>query len=532
MESADDAAASGVRGMGRPLLLLLVIHLLVWTVVPAVVNQNLPLDVVEAIAWGAEWEWGYDKHPPLSGWMAAGAGWVGRAVADATGLGTGDWALYLLSQVCVVAAMLGVYLLGRETLGAGGGGRRAVLAVLLMQGVTYHHFTSPEFNVNVAQLPFWAFAFYLYWLALRDDRLWQWGGIGLCVGLAVLSKYLGGLIVFPLLLFPLVSREHRWVLRKPGMYVSAGVCLLVVLPHLWWASQNQWMTLTYGLDRAGADEPWSLLDHVVHPIDFVLAQALAALATVPIVWAWGIRRRGKGDATQAVAGADEVAGVPHASRFLLVMAATPMGVFCGLSLVAGFELRSMWGTPLLLLLGAVLADRFRFTRVGDAKRLVLPPLIVCVVLAGVYAGTTLTSVAVRDKGKRTNFDGVAFSQALESAWRERTDRPLTIVAGRVWESCNPAWYLPQRPTAYLYADPLRAPWVDDAAMRERGGLIVWTKARRADADPATHVPCPYEGLAERFPAHAVLEDVVVPWPGDPEAAGGGMRFGVVYVPPR
>ncbi|MEM6551451.1 MAG: glycosyltransferase family 39 protein [Planctomycetota bacterium] len=523
--SLRDAAvgrADESGGWGRVLVLILTVHLLVWTLVPTVVNQNLPLDVVEAIAWGDAWQWGYDKHPPLSGWMAAGAGWVGRA----TGLGTGDWALYLLSQVCVVSAMVGVYLLGRATLGA----KQAVLAVLLMQGVTYHHFTSPEFNVNVVQLPFWAFAFYLYWRALREDRLWQWVGIGVCVGLAVLGKYLGGLIVFPLLAFPLVSRAHRWVLRKPGMYVSAGACALVVLPHFWWASQNRWMTLTYGLGRAGTDEPWSLLDHVVHPIDFLLALAFAAVATVPIVWAWGIRRREVEGDGEVVAGSE--AKEAHASRFLWVMLATPIAVFCGLSLLAGFQLRSMWGTPLLLLLGAVLVDRFRFTRVGEGRRVVLPPMMVCLVVAGVYAGTTLGSLATRDKGKRTNFDGVGFSQALQSAWDERTDRPLMIVAGRVWESCNPAWYLPQRPTAYLYADPLRAPYVGDEAMRERGGLIVWTKARRADADPATHAACPYKDLAERFPGHAELADVVVPWPGDPEAGGGGMRFGVVYVPPR
>ncbi|MEM6393565.1 MAG: glycosyltransferase family 39 protein [Planctomycetota bacterium] len=515
--SPDDKA-----GVGRPsrvLWMMLLAHLVVWTAVPTLVNHNLPLDVVEAIAWGQEWQWGYDKHPPLSGWMAAAAGWVGRA----TGLGTGDWALYLLSQVCVVSAMLGVYLLGRATLGA----KQAVLAVLLMQGVTYHHFTSPEFNVNVVQLPFWAFAFYLYWRAIHDDKLWQWAGIGLCVGLAVLGKYLGGLIVFPLVAFPLVSRAHRWVLRKPGMYVSAGGCLLVVLPHLWWASQNRWITLTYGLGRAGAgaDEPWSILDHVLHPVNFLLALAFAGVATLPIVWAWGIRRRGNGsDADESM--------VPHARLFLAVMGVTPIAVFCGLSLVAGFELRSMWGTPLLLLLGAVLVDRFRFTRVGDAKRMVLPPLMVSLVVAGVYAGTTLGSLPVRDKGKRTNFDGVGFSRALQSAWDEQTDRPLTIVAGRVWDSCNPAWYLPQRPTAYLYADPLRAPYVGDEVMRERGGLIVWTKARRADRDRAKDAEVPVEGLAERFPGHVFLEDVVVPWPGDPEAAGGGMRFGVVYVPPR
>ena len=41
-------------------------HLLLWTVVPTAVNQNLPLDTIEALAWGSNLDWGFNKHPPLS----------------------------------------------------------------------------------------------------------------------------------------------------------------------------------------------------------------------------------------------------------------------------------------------------------------------------------------------------------------------------------------------------------------------------------------------------------------------------------
>ena len=41
-------------------------HLLIWTVVPSLTNHNLPLDTIEALAWGSNLDWGYSKHPPLS----------------------------------------------------------------------------------------------------------------------------------------------------------------------------------------------------------------------------------------------------------------------------------------------------------------------------------------------------------------------------------------------------------------------------------------------------------------------------------
>ena len=41
-------------------------HLLVWTLVPSITNNNLPLDTIEALAWGSNLDWGFNKHPPAS----------------------------------------------------------------------------------------------------------------------------------------------------------------------------------------------------------------------------------------------------------------------------------------------------------------------------------------------------------------------------------------------------------------------------------------------------------------------------------
>ena len=41
-------------------------HLIVWTLIPTVTNHNLPLDTIEALAWGSNLDWGFNKHPPMS----------------------------------------------------------------------------------------------------------------------------------------------------------------------------------------------------------------------------------------------------------------------------------------------------------------------------------------------------------------------------------------------------------------------------------------------------------------------------------
>ena len=45
-------------------------HLIIWTLVPTLTNHNLPLDTIEALAWGSNLSWGYSKHPPVSAFFA------------------------------------------------------------------------------------------------------------------------------------------------------------------------------------------------------------------------------------------------------------------------------------------------------------------------------------------------------------------------------------------------------------------------------------------------------------------------------
>ena len=40
-------------------ILLLFFHLVIWTLVPSITNQNLPLDTIEALAWGSNLDWGF-----------------------------------------------------------------------------------------------------------------------------------------------------------------------------------------------------------------------------------------------------------------------------------------------------------------------------------------------------------------------------------------------------------------------------------------------------------------------------------------
>ena len=126
-------------------------HLFLWTLIPSLTNYNLPLDTIEALAWGSNLDWGFNKHPPGSAFFPE----VFYQI-----FGPQDWAYYLLSQIFVVIAFVVVFKFAEELFK---NKILSLISILLLEGIFFYNFTTPEFNVNVCQLPFWSSCVYYSW---------------------------------------------------------------------------------------------------------------------------------------------------------------------------------------------------------------------------------------------------------------------------------------------------------------------------------------------------------------------------------
>ena len=73
--------------------IFLTTHLFIWTIIPTVTNNNLPLDTIEALAWGSNLDWGFTKHPPMSAFFVEFFYMI---------FGSQDWSYYFLSQIFVI----------------------------------------------------------------------------------------------------------------------------------------------------------------------------------------------------------------------------------------------------------------------------------------------------------------------------------------------------------------------------------------------------------------------------------------------
>ena len=155
-------------------------HLIIWTLVPTLTNQNLPLDTIEALAWGSNLDWGFNKHPPASAFFVE----VFYQI-----FGSQDWAYYLLSQIFVIISFYYVFKLSNEILNDK---KLSLISVFLLEAIYFFNFTTPEYNVNICQLPFWSAVVYYSWrvfnyktVEFKDCLI-----VGLFASLGFLSKYL------------------------------------------------------------------------------------------------------------------------------------------------------------------------------------------------------------------------------------------------------------------------------------------------------------------------------------------------------
>ena len=155
-------------------------HLIIWTMIPSLTNSNLPLDTIEALAWGSNLDWGFNKHPPMSAFFSE----VFYNI-----FGSQDWAFYLLSQIFVVISFYFIFKFAFEILG---NIKLSLISVLLLEAIYFFNFTTPEFNVNVCQLPFWSLVIYYSWKIYdaKEIQFYDCFLIGLFAAIGFLSKYL------------------------------------------------------------------------------------------------------------------------------------------------------------------------------------------------------------------------------------------------------------------------------------------------------------------------------------------------------
>ena len=248
------------KNITKVLFLFLSFHFILWTLIPSISNENLPLDTIEALAWGSNLDWGFNKHPPLSAFAAE----VFYSI-----FGSNDWAYYILSQVFVVIAFIYVWKLSNEIFEDK---IHSLISVLVLTSIYFYNYTTPEFNVNVSQLPFWALTVYFFWKSINSNSKTNWVLFGIFSALGFLSKYLFIYLLAAIFLYFIlnIKKNKKFILNY---FLSLSISLLILLPHFIWLYENNFVTIFYGLSRSALTD-YALINHFKNPIILLIKQIL------------------------------------------------------------------------------------------------------------------------------------------------------------------------------------------------------------------------------------------------------------------
>jgi len=394
-------------------------HLIFWTIVPSLTNHNLPLDTIEALAWGSNLDWGFNKHPPMSAFFPEVFFQI---------FGAHDWAYYLLSQIFVIISFYYVFKFSNEILK---NNLLSLISVLLIESIYFYNFTTPEFNVNVCQLPFWTLTVYFSWKIYsgKDIKFIDCFLVGLFAAIGFLSKYLFVYLLasIDLLFIYLIffKKERKFDFKY---LITIEVFLIVLVPHLIWLNNNEFITITYGLARTGLEQS-GLIDHIKFPLIFLAKQIGILIPFIFLIFLLAKKVNTKFNLKD------------KKLLFLITINFLPIILMLLTSIITGSKIRTMWMTPFYLFFGTffvyLLKDQINIKKL---KPFMIGFIFLFFLSPGLYAYISITK-----EDKRTDYPGRGIAIKTQYAWDQQFKSKINVVYGNEWSAGNLSYHLKSRP---------------------------------------------------------------------------------------
>ena len=395
-------------------------HLVIWTLVPSLTNKNLPLDTIEALAWGSNLDWGFSKHPPMSAFFSEVFFQV---------FGSQDWAYYLLSQIFVIIAFYFVFKFACEILGDI---KLGLISVLLLETIYFYNFTTPEFNVNVCQLPFWSLVVYYSWkiYEAKEIKFKDCFLVGLFSAFGFLSKYLFIylLVAIDLLFIYLIffKKNKKFDFKY---LVTLEIFIVLLVPHLVWLFNNDFITVSYGLDRSGL-EVSSFIDHLKNPLIFLFKQIGILIPFFFLVFL--LIRKFK----------FKINFKDKKLLFLLFINFIPILLMFITTVITGSQIRTMWMTPFYLFFGVTFIYIF-YSQINIKK---VKSFLYGFLFFFILSPVLYSYISISQTDKRTDYLGKEIAAKVQISWSQNFDKEIEFVTGDEWKAGNLSYHLKSRPT--------------------------------------------------------------------------------------
>ncbi len=450
----------------RPRLVFWVVTLTqaaLWVLVPSLFYSAPPTNLLELLAIGRGLGTAPQLGPPLAYWAANLAfDLAGHRVVG----------VYILAQLCVVVTYWAVFTLGRALVGD----RQAVLAILLMAGISALSVPTPDFNAALLTMPLWSLAALFLWRAAGEDRPLYWLALAADLGLMLLTGYLTLVLVVLLLAFCVSHPFVRARLRSFQAGAAAAIVVAMALPAFAYVHQAFEGLPSHAFTLRSVETvnqnlvAWLKLAGIV-VVSHAGLLILAALAINAVRL-----RQFNVSAIEGKPVADDARGLVYYLALMPPIVVTVAGAIAGYaSTLNPAPLVVFTGLALVVAAGPrIEIYNQRVLSWVWAGLLFIPPVLVAIFVtaAPVLLGTDL-KVA-----QPASTLGRFFAENFE----RRTGRPLAIVGGDKNLALLVAAGAPSRPAVIV--DEAGFPkYISDADIAEKGAIIVWPATDNAGTPP-------------------------------------------------
>ncbi len=395
----------------------IITHLILWTLVPSLTNNNLPLDTIEALAWGSNLDWGFNKHPPASAFFVEFFFQI---------FGNKDWAYYLLSQFFLVFSFFVIFKFSDEIYKNKIFG---IISVLILEGIYFYNYTTPEFNVYISELPFWTLTVYYAYKAIFRDNFKDWALLGFFGAIGFLSHYLFSYLLLSIALFYIyISFKDKKFNFKS--IIALEIFIVVLIPHLIWLVENDYITITYALHRTGSGpNSKELIDHIIYPIIFLLKQIIILIPFWIMLFMLVSKFKFKLNFKDMK------------FLFLFFINFVPIILITITLLLTGSKIKTMWLTPFYLYFGIFFI--YLFQKVIDLRK--LKSFFISFLFFFILSPVIYSAVSLSQKDKRTDYFGKQIAIKTQYIWDQEHKNSINIVLGDEWAAGNLSYHLKSRP---------------------------------------------------------------------------------------
>lgn len=398
--------------------ILCLYHLIIWTFVPYFSNKNLPLDVIEALAWGQNFYLGYNKHPPLSAWIP---GLLFKI------FGNKDWIYYLLSQVFIVISFIFLWKLSSLFFKKKS---QILLSILAIEGIAFYTFDTPQFNVNICQIPLWIGTVYFFFKSIKNNKIINWIFLGVFSALGFLTKYIFAYLLISLFFYLIFISTKKKKISFNFLYALLSF-LLITIPHLQWLIQNDFTTLYYAIKRGGLNE-FNIYNHLLNPVKFLMNQIIVLLPFLLLIYILVKKIKVK---------------LPINNEkfiFLLFSFLIPFFLILITSIITGSRIRTMWMIPFYSLIGIFFI--FLYQNEINSKKFKNFFILLIIFL---IVSPILYSLRSIYSDSRTSYDGKKIALQVEQEWKNISKDKISNVGFSEWYAGNLSYQLGNRPKVFL-----------------------------------------------------------------------------------